>query len=436
MNIIEELGAAKVVGITGHIRPDGDCTGSVLGLYNYLKDNAPDIDVNVYLEQPSDKLSYLNGFDAIKNVIEPDKKFDAFIVLDCSSIDRIEPFADGFKNADKTICIDHHISNDSFADVNNVIPTASSACEVLYDTFDAGKVSRNTAECIYTGIIHDTGVFKYSCTSLHTMEIAGKMMQMGIDYSDIIDNSFYKKSYVQNQILGRALLESVLFYDGKCIFSSVTRDEMDFYGVTGRELGGIIEQLRLTDEVLYDTFDAGKVSRNTAECIYTGIIHDTGVFKYSCTSLHTMEIAGKMMQMGIDYSDIIDNSFYKKSYVQNQILGRALLESVLFYDGKCIFSSVTRDEMDFYGVTGRELGGIIEQLRLTDGVEVAIFLYETGDNEYKVSLRSKKEIDVSRIAACFGGGGHIRAAGFNAKGTVYEIVNRIGEMIEQQYAQE
>ena len=57
---------------------------------------------------------------------------------------------------------------------------------MLYDTFDAGKVSRNTAECIYTGIIHDTGVFKYSCTSLHTMEIAGKMMQMGIDYSDII----------------------------------------------------------------------------------------------------------------------------------------------------------------------------------------------------------------------------------------------------------
>ena len=48
-----------------------------------------------------------------------------------------------------------------------------------------------------------------------------------------------------------------------------------------------------------------------AECIYTGIIHDTGVFKYSCTSLHTMEIAGKMMQMGIDYSDIIDNSFIR-----------------------------------------------------------------------------------------------------------------------------
>ena len=144
-------------------------------------------------------------------------------------------------------------------------------------------------------------------------------------------------------------------------------------------------------------------------------------------------IAGKMMEMGIDYSDIIDNSFYKKSYIQNQILGRALLESVLFYDGRCIFSSVSIEEMNFYGVTGKELGGIIEQLRLTDGVEVAIFLYETDKDEYKVSLRSKKMIDVARIATAFGGGGHVRAAGFSAKGNVHSIVNKIGEMIEQQY---
>ena len=119
--------------------------------------------------------------------------------------------------------------------------------------------------------------------------------------------------------------------------------------------------------------------------------------------------------------------------IQNQILGRALLESVLFYDGRCIFSSVSIEEMNFYGVTGKELGGIIEQLRLTDGVEVAIFLYETDKDEYKVSLRSKKMIDVARIATAFGGGGHVRAAGFSAKGNVHSIVNKIGEMIEQQY---
>ncbi len=313
MILSDILKDVKSVGITGHIRPDGDCTGSVLALYNYIVENMPETDVDLYLEQPGSEFYYLKNIDKIKNTPE-DKKYDVFFVLDCSSLDRIEPFISCFNNASKTVCIDHHVSNTGFTDLSKIEPQASSACEVLYGTMDADKISRNVAECIYTGIIHDTGVFKYSCTS--------------------------KK---------------------------------------------------------------------------------------------TMEIAGEMMEKGIDYSDIIDNTFYKKTYVQNQILGRALLESVLFYDGKCIFTTVTTDEMEFYGVTGRELGGIVEQLRLTDGVEVAIFLYQTGEEEYKVSLRSKKKIDVAAIATQFGGGGHVRAAGYTAKGSVYQIINSIGELIEKQY---
>lgn len=313
MILSDILKDVKSVGITGHIRPDGDCTGSVLALYNYILENMPEIDVDLYLEQPGSEFYYLKNIDKIKNTPE-DKKYDVFFVLDCSSLDRIEPFISCFNNASKTVCIDHHVSNTGFTDLSKIEPQASSACEVLYGTMDADKISRNVAECIYTGIIHDTGVFKYSCTS--------------------------KK---------------------------------------------------------------------------------------------TMEIAGEMMEKGIDYSDIIDNTFYKKTYVQNQILGRALLESVLFYDGRCIFTTVTMDEMEFYGVTGRELGGIVEQLRLTDGVEVAIFLYQTGEEEYKVSLRSKKKIDVAAIATQFGGGGHVRAAGYTAKGSVYQIINSIGELIEKQY---
>lgn len=313
MILSDILKDVKSVGITGHIRPDGDCTGSVLALYNYILENMPEIDVDLYLEQPGSEFYYLKNIDKIKNTPE-DKKYDVFFVLDCSSLDRIEPFISCFNNASKTVCIDHHVSNTGFTDLSKIEPQASSACEVLYGTMNADKISRNVAECIYTGIIHDTGVFKYSCTS--------------------------KK---------------------------------------------------------------------------------------------TMQIAGEMMEKGIDYSDIIDNTFYKKTYVQNQILGRALLESVLFYDGKCIFTTVTMDEMEFYGVTGRELGGIVEQLRLTDGVEVAIFLYQTGEEEYKVSLRSKKKIDVAAIATQFGGGGHVRAAGYTAKGSVYQIINSIGELIEKQY---
>ena len=316
MILSDILKDVKSVGITGHIRPDGDCTGSVLALYNYIVENMPEIDVDLYLEQPGSEFYYLKNIDKIKNTPE-DKKYDVFFVLDCSSLDRIEPFISCFNNASKTVCIDHHVSNTGFTDLSKIEPQASSACEVLYGTMDADKISRNVAECIYTGIIHDTGVFKYSCTS--------------------------KK---------------------------------------------------------------------------------------------TMEIAGEMMEKGIDYSDIIDNTFYKKTYVQNQILGRALLESVLFYDGKCIFTTVTMDEMEFYGVTGRELGGIVEQLRLTDGVEVAIFLYQTGEEEYKVSLRSKKKIDVAAIATQFGGGGHVRAAGCDMQGSMYDVINNLTAEIEKQLAEE
>ena len=130
---------------------------------------------------------------------------------------------------------------------------------------------------------------------------------------------------------------------------------------------------------------------------------------------------------------LLITAFIRRVISRTRFLEELCFESVLFYDGRCIFSSVSIEEMNFYGVTGKELGGIIEQLRLTDGVEVAIFLYETDKDEYKVSLRSKKMIDVARIATAFGGGGHVRAAGFSAKGNVHSIVNKIGEMIEQQY---
>ena len=92
------------------------------------------------------------------------------------------------------------------------------------------------------------------------------------------------------------------------------------------------------------------------------------------------------MGKGVDFGSIIDNSFYKKTYVQNQIMGRALLESITFLDGKAIFSALRQSDLDFYGVTGKDLDGIIDQLRLTEGVEVAIFLYEANTQEYKVSM--------------------------------------------------
>lgn len=311
--IADYINDVKNIGIAGHINPDGDCVGSCMGLYTYLKHQFKDIEVDLYMEPIPEKFAFLKYSGEIINEYQGDKRYDLFISLDSSDIDRLGKFRPYFDSAARTLCIDHHISNNAFAGDNVVYTKASSASEVVYNMLDDDKVD----------------------------------------------------------------------YDVAC-------------------------------------------------ALYLGIVHDSGVFKYSNTSAQTMCIAGKLMEKGIPFTQIIDNTFYTKTYVQNQILGRALLESVMFYDGKCIFSVVKRNEFEFYNITNKDLDGIVEQLRITKGVECAIFLYELEELEYKVSLRSNEIVDVSAIATHFGGGGHIRAAGFNMKGNVYDVINNISEQIELQ----
>ena len=194
----------------------------------------------------------------------------------------------------------------------------------------------------------------------------------------------------------------------------------------------IIPDASSTSELVYNLLDKEKITTEIAECLYLGIVHDTGVFQYSCTSPTTMEIAADLMRKGIRSNEIIDKTFYEKTYAQNQILGRALLESFLFMDGKCIVAVVSKKMMDFYGVGGKDLDGIINQLRNTKGVECAIFLYELETLTYKVSMRSGGAVDVAKIAQLFGGGGHVRAAGCTMKGTPHDVINNLSAQIENQ----
>lgn len=187
-----------------------------------------------------------------------------------------------------------------------------------------------------------------------------------------------------------------------------------------------------TCEILYSLLSNDDIDVKMAEALYIGIAFDTGVFKYSNTSRKTMEIAGKLIEKGIPFWNDIDKCFCQRTYIQAQLLGRTLLTSMLLMDGKCIFAVITRRMMEFYGARVEDTVGIIEQLRVTEGVEVAILLHETGRQEYKVSMRSNKYVDVNKIATYFGGGGHKKAAGFMMGGSVHDVVNNITEHIEAQ----
>lgn len=128
---------------------------------------------------------------------------------------------------------------------------------------------------------------------------------------------------------------------------------------------------------------------------------------------------------------IIDETFYQKTFVQNQLLGKTLLKSELHVDGKIIFSYLSEKDFEELNASTSDSDGIIDQLRITKGVEAAVFLYPIEDG-YKVSMRSNEYVNVAEIAKLYGGGGHIRAAGCSVKGTLEEVKDTILKEITKQ----
>ena len=277
------LTGKETVGIAGHVRPDGDCVGSTLAIYNYIKEYYPQIDVRLYLEPIPNVFKFLRYADEIRSDYTDEIVFDLFIVCDCGDEGRLGNAVKYYENARNTLCIDHHVSNQEFAQHNYIFPDASSTCELVYELLDPAHITKEIAECLYTGMVHDTGVFQYSCTSAKTMNIAGQLMELGIDYSEIVDATFYTKTYAQNQILGQALLDSRLYLDGRCIISVVTKEEMDEFGVLPKHLDGIVNQLRVTKGVVVAAF------------MYQ---NEDGSFKVSLRANGTFDVAALAMHFG------------------------------------------------------------------------------------------------------------------------------------------
>lgn len=315
MKITDEVRNAGSIAISGHIRPDGDCVGSVMGLYLYLKKEMPETEIDVYLDKPADIFNCISHIEDIKDIksgFNANKIYDVFFALDCSD-DRLGEVRTLYECARKKINIDHHISNPGSGDVRIVEPERSSTAELLYDLMDPGKVDRETAMALYIGIIHDTGVLRYSNTSPRTLQVTAELIKFGFDFSELIEKTFYEKTYVQTQIMGRAILESIRFMDNRCIVSMVSRRMMEFYQVAPKDLDGIVNQLQAVKDV-----------------------------------------------------------------------------------------------------------------------DCAIFMYETGTLEYKVSMRSNGRVDVSSVAMKFGGGGHVRAAGCTMNGTYHDNINNLSIEIAEQ----
>ncbi len=249
MNLDKILADIQSVAISGHVRPDGDCVGSCLGLYHYIKTSYPTKEVSIYLEEVSEKFSMLSGIEEIQHEVPEDKVYDVYFALDCGSVDRLGFAGQAYLNAKVQCCIDHHISNQSQGEYIYVVPTASSTSELVYGLIEKEKLTKEMAECLFLGMAHDTGVFQYSNVAPSTMRAAADCLELGVNGSAIIEKSYYEKTYLQNKILGKAFAESSLYFEESCMVFGISYEEMNALGVVASDMEGIVSQLRNTQGV-------------------------------------------------------------------------------------------------------------------------------------------------------------------------------------------
>lgn len=251
--------------IAGHKAPDGDCIGSVMALYEFLKPLNKDVTVML-----DGKIPFNYKFFVDESVIAKEydnEKFDLLFVLDSSDRKRLGMFEDVLNNAKNTVVIDHHVTNEGFGDINIIDPKMSSTGELLYDILKTSQmnISKEAALLIYIAILTDTGKFSYSNTTSHTHKKTAELIDLGVDVAEI-DNIIYNSKPAN---IVRAFIDCVsgieLYYGNKFGITAITKDILNKNKAEMADVDGVVEYIREIKEVevscvLKENADGIKVS--------------------------------------------------------------------------------------------------------------------------------------------------------------------------------
>ena len=243
--IAKKLKKSDNIAVFVHANPDGDAIGSIVAFSTALKNMGKKVDT--FIENKPEYLSFIID-DSIKlySELDFDKKYDLCVALDCGDKDRMGDAAKVFDNAEFTIELDHHKTNDNYANLSYVDAIASATGEIVYELLKIMKVkiTKEIAESLYIAIISDTGMFKHQNTTSKTFEIASKLVECGIDISTITHKLFYENSFVRTKCLGDVLNTLELYLDGKVGILYLTNEMMQKYGLKETELDGFVEYAR------------------------------------------------------------------------------------------------------------------------------------------------------------------------------------------------
>lgn len=298
--------------VVSHVNPDGDAVGSLLGLYLALKEMGKQ--AWALAKEPLPEIfDFLPGSgDVLVGEVAEEVNPQWIVSLDVASRERISGSIDGFRDGVKVINIDHHPTNPHFGDVNLVEPALSSTAELVF------RVLRRL---------------------VHT------------------------------------------------------------------------------------------VSPQVGMCLYTGIITDTGCFRYAGVTSETLNLAAEILNTGFD-PYVVSRSLFEEYPLSRLFLERVMLERIqVVLDGRVLVSVLYPDDFDRLGAAMSEAENLVNRLRENQGIEVGILFIGLPSGAYRVSFRSKGRVDVSSVAKTLGGGGHRGAAGLRSELPFEELKSRIIELV-------
>ena len=202
--------------------------------------------------------------------------------------------------------------------------------------------------------------------------------------------------------------------------------------VSGRNFGNvnwIDSSVMATAELIYRMARLAGVPLDSdiATCLYTALMTDTGSFMFEGTNEHTFAIARELVLAGADPAHCARNIYFGHSTAKLRLLGAALAN--LHREGSLAWIWVTQEQMEHFGAREEDCEGLVNYALSIGDVQVAVFFRELPDGRWRVSLRSKGEVNVSAVAEHFGGGGHKCASGCSLDGPMEVAVSRVVERL-------
>lgn len=169
-----------------------------------------------------------------------------------------------------------------------------------------------------------------------------------------------------------------------------------------------------------------------AQPLYVGLIFDTGYFRHGNTTPETLEFCAALLRTGFNFSDVGERAMLERTMGGIQLMGRVMADVRATCGGRVLSGVVPREMLLRFAARDEDRDGIIDQLTLVQGVEVAVLFHETQPGEFKLSFRSKGEFDVAAFAKRLNpmGGGHRKASGCAMRGVLDEVVQRVLAALE------